>query len=147
MSSIARIFIVLNLLLTALVLGWASNLMSADQNWKDKHAALETSSNEALAAKDAEISTLNTNVASLKEDASRLRDERDANAAARDRNQSDLELEREKNAAAQATNDKFASTIAGIDEGRKATQDKFDQAQADKVAATEARREAEEAAK
>jgi hypothetical protein len=147
MSSIARIFIVLNLLLTALVLGWASNLMSADQNWKEQHAALELSSNEALAGKDAEITTLNTEIASLKESSGRLREEREAAALARDRNKSDLELEREKSAAAQATNDKFSQTIAGIDDARKATQDKYDQSEQDKVAAIDARREAEAAAK
>ncbi len=147
MSSIARIFIVLNLLLTALVLGWASNLMSADQNWMDQHAALVTSSDAALAGKDEEITNLNTEVASLKESSGRFREERDSNAASLGRANSDLEMEREKSAAAQATVSKFSQTISGIDDGRKATQDKFDQAQEDKVAAIDARREAEEAAK
>ncbi|MFT5200332.1 MAG: hypothetical protein ACI87O_003008 [Planctomycetota bacterium] len=147
MSSIARIFIVLNLLLTALVLGWASNLMSADQNWKDQHETLEATSDEALAGKDAEIANLNTEVASLKESGGRLREDRDSNALAKDRFASDLDLEREKSANAQATVSKFSQTISGIDEGRKATQDKYDQSEQDKVAALDARREADEAAK
>ncbi|MDF1839353.1 MAG: hypothetical protein P1V35_15910 [Planctomycetota bacterium] len=147
MSSIARIFIVLNLLLTALVLGWASNLMSADQNWMEKHDTVLAAKDAELAGKDEEITNLNTEVASLKESSGRHREERDANAAALTRTTSDLEVEREKSAAAQATVSKFSQTISGIDEGRKATQDKFDQAQEDKVAAIDARREAEESAK
>lgn len=147
MSSIARIFIVLNLLLTALVLGWASNLLSADQNWKEMHVSLTASTDEALAGKDGEITLLNTEVASLKESTNRLREERDNKGRSADSFSSQLDLEREKSAAAQGTLDKFSQTIAGIDEGRKATQDKYDQAEQDKVAAIDARREAESSSK
>ncbi len=147
MSSIARIFIVLNLLLTALVLGWASNLLEAEQNYKEQLETLQTTSDEALAGKDGEITTLNTEVSTLKEASDSNRDQRDAAVLARDKFSSDLDLERENSAQLSATNDKFSQTIAGIDEGRKATQERADQATQDKTEAIDARREAESSAR
>ncbi len=147
MSSIARIFIVLNLLLTALVLGWSSNLLKVDQDYKQQLADLQESSDAVIAGKDGEITLLNTEVSTQKEASGRNREQRDAAAAARDALQSQLDLEREKCARAEATTAKFSQTITGIDEGRKATQEKADQAMADKTEAVDARREAESASK
>ncbi|MCP5020385.1 MAG: hypothetical protein GY930_01290, partial [bacterium] len=147
MSSIARMFIVLNLLLTALVLGWASNLLEVDQSYKKQLADLQKSSDDVIADKNSEITLLNTEVSTQKEASGRRREQRDAAAAARDQFKSELELAREDSAQLSVTNDKFSQTIAGIDEGRKATQQKADQAMSDKAEAVDARREAESASK
>jgi DNA repair exonuclease SbcCD ATPase subunit len=62
MSPIGRIFIVLNLLLAAAFLGWASNAVATNQQWKAKHDQVETQRVTELADKDSEIAALTAEV-------------------------------------------------------------------------------------
>lgn len=77
MSPIGRIFIVLNLILSAAFLGWASNALATVQDWKEKHTLLKEDTDAALDAKDAEIGELQVELRSTQDTARSRREERD----------------------------------------------------------------------
>ncbi|HPF14797.1 MAG: hypothetical protein H6830_11440 [Planctomycetes bacterium] len=143
MSSIARIFIVLNLLLAALALGWASNHLSSAQNWKTKHDELATAKQQELDALNEDLKARNAEIATLKESSGRFRDERDQIKNINDRNIADLAAEKDTNSQLRASVDGINQNMAALEQARSEAQTKYEQAMAELQAAKDARREAE----
>jgi len=77
MSPIGRIFVVLNLILAAAFLGWASTSLATAQDWRQKHDESQKENEAKLAAKDQDVSALEVKVNTLTEEQSRLRTQRD----------------------------------------------------------------------
>ena len=67
MSAIGRIFIVLNLILAAAFLGWASNALGTVEDWKGKHAQAVSDHSTAMAAKETELSDHRSKISSLED--------------------------------------------------------------------------------
>ena len=78
MSPIGRIFVVLNLLLAAAFLGWASNALATTQDWKAQHDAKEQEMADAAAANEAAVAALEAERDQLTEGQRQFRDQRDA---------------------------------------------------------------------
>lgn len=78
MSSVGRIFLVLNLFLAAAFLGWSANVVSVGQDWKgkyeDKVTEAETAAQEA-ADEQARLAAMNQTLEREKADASEERDD------------------------------------------------------------------------
>jgi hypothetical protein len=77
MSPIGRIFTVLNLILAAAFLGWASNTLATSKEWKDKYEGEQTAHEATRQEKDEEISSLRTAKEQAERNASLMREERD----------------------------------------------------------------------
>ena len=160
MSAIGRIFIVLNLVLAAAFLGWASSANGTTDNWKKKFNDEVAAKAEALAEKDAEISDLRGQISSLEDGQRTFREERDdAKARVTELEGALADAKREnadlgaKIAEINATLGDYNQTIASLVEAKDAAieraheaekerDDAVDQAQAAELA----RRDAEEAA-
>ena len=157
MSAIGRIFLILNLVLAAVFLGFASNQLSQQTNAtaslkaeRDAHEATKKSLGDQLSQKSIEINQLKT-------DTSALRDDRDQQKLLADRNGQDLAQAKEANAQlrGELTGIKeslngYNDTIASLNEQKdrlvKEKEDAVtarDAAAADKAKADQARREAE----
>ena len=159
MSAIGRIFLILNLVLAAVFLGFAANQLSqqtnATQLLTNERAAHEASKKSL----GDQISAQTTQINQLKTDNSSLRDDRDQQKLLADRNGQDLAHEKESNAQlrGELTGIKEAlggynATIASLNEQKdrlvKEKEDAFtarDAATQDKDKADQARREAEAA--
>lgn len=159
MSAIGRIFLILNLVLAAAFLGFASNQLSQQTN-ATQSLANERSAHEATKKSLGEqVSALTTQVNQLKTDTSSLRDERDQQKLLADRNGQDLAQGKEANAQLRGeltgikeTLGGYNNTIASLNEQKdrlvKEKEDAFtarDSATSDKTKADQARRAAEEA--
>jgi len=77
MSAIGRIFIVLNLILAAGVVGWASNALGTVEDYKQQKADLTAEMNTKLAEKDAKIAGLESEKNALTDNGRTYREERD----------------------------------------------------------------------
>jgi chromosome segregation ATPase len=77
MSTIGRIFVVLNLILAAAFVGWASTALGTAQGWRTKHDDAVKSHETMLAEKEQALSSLEVKLNTLTEEQSRLRSERD----------------------------------------------------------------------
>lgn len=77
MSPIGRIFVVLNLILAATFLGWASTSLATSENWQEVHAQSVQEHESMLAEKDQSVSALEVKANTLTEEQSRLRSQRD----------------------------------------------------------------------
>lgn len=146
MSSIAKIFIVVNLLLSALALGWASTHLGSADDWKQQHATLKTEMEAQLAEKENMISDLRNQSSTLEDSRDTVRSEKDTAEAMRDRNASDLEKARGEIATLQASVGAIDGKLGTLAETNDNLQARFEQAANERSAAEEARREAEQAA-
>jgi len=159
MSAIGRIFLILNLVLAAVFLGFASNQLSQQTNAtaslrleREAHEATKKSLGDQLSAQTTQINQLKT-------DTSALRDDRDQQKLLADRNGQDLAQQKEENAQlrGELTGIKeslngYNNTIASLNEQKdrlvKEKEDAFtvrDTATAEQLKADQARRAAEEA--
>lgn len=77
MSPIGRIFLILNLILSAVFLGWASNVLATSQDYKGRAEAAEASLETTQAELEEQISELNTQLAAEEAAKSKFREERD----------------------------------------------------------------------
>lgn len=138
MSAIGRIFIVLNLILAAAFLGWATSLLSSVEDWRQKHDDAVAAHSTAIAEKEAEISGHRNTISSLEDGQRTFREERD-DAKARV-----TELE---GSVADATrqNQELANQIAGINSTLGDYNSTIAQLTQQKDAATERAHEAENA--
>ena len=157
MSAIGRIFLILNLVLAAVFLGFAANQLSQSSNVSESlraekaaHEATKKSTSETITAMTAEVNRLKT-------ETSTLRDDRDTNKLTADRNGQELAHERDVNAQLRGEltgikeslggyNTTIASLTSQKDTLVKEKEDAFaarDKAEADKSKADKARQEAE----
>lgn len=77
MSAIGRIFLVLNLILSAVFLGWASNALSTSEEYKGQLEAKQVELAEAQAAGDAAAADLQAQLNTAKASAATARNSRD----------------------------------------------------------------------
>lgn len=77
MSPIGRIFVVLNLILAAVFLGWASTSLATAENWRQQHDDSKQEHEAMLAEKDQAVSTLQVKSNTLTDEHSRTRTQRD----------------------------------------------------------------------
>lgn len=115
MSPIGRIFIVLNLILAALFLGWASLNLATSHEYKGKYDA-EVKAKEAAAAEfEDQIATLRGELDTKRTEADDARRERDQAVAAENREKQDNVLRNQQIADLTATGEKHAVTIGDFE--------------------------------
>ena len=137
MSPIGRIFLVLNLILSAAFLGWASNSLAQTDDYKLQLADAEKAAGEAAEALDAEIADLNIQLTSKTTEASENREQRDASRTEVDRLTADLAAEKaEKDrlladvTTIQGTLDDFNETIGRISSEKDQANQRREEAEA-----------------
>lgn len=116
MSPIGRIFIVLNLVLAAVFLGWAANALATNQNWKDQHTELTALKETELQAKQDEIATLTTRLGQLEEEARTRREERDSLQTQLEAANSRIAEAQRENETMQASLTKISQTLSDYDD-------------------------------
>lgn len=137
MSPIGKIFAVLNLILAAAFLGWASNALTASGKYKTKY-------DDELAAHQADTQAweereneLNAKVTELEQARSRFRQEKDDAVNDRDRYKSDAETEKQQNAELRGSIEKIQGDLGALVAQNKALEES-------KSTAVQARQEAEQ---
>jgi len=161
MSPIGRIFVVLNLILSAAFLGWAANALSTTQDWKKKYTDEQTARAADVAKKDEELSKLGVELKTVTEQQRQFHSERDQKAAEADTLRRELEELTGRHDALAASLKKIESTLgdynstitqlgqqkdAAVEKAHEAERER-DSAVSEKDSATMAQRDAEEARK
>lgn len=136
MSPIARVFSVLNLILAASFLAWASTTLAHSQDYKRKYEAEQAAHQTTMTEKDAQISELETLRDTARNEAETLRSERDSHEERANRLEGDLSQSRSDLSEAQANTQRLTNSVDAIQENNR-------QLQGDKDRAVEARHEAE----
>lgn len=97
MSAIGRIFLVLNLILSALFLGWASNALSTSEEYKGKLETEQAAHAATMAAGDAAAADLQIQLNTAKASVATARDSRDDFETLSTGLKSDLEAQTARN--------------------------------------------------
>ncbi|MEZ6021201.1 MAG: mitofilin family membrane protein, partial [Planctomycetota bacterium] len=147
MSSIARIFIVLNLLLGALVLGWASQYLGDQQNYKDQLETYTKEKTAEVASLNEELTTFKSRTAEVVESQNRIRSERDTTKALLESTQATLDKTNADESELRASLTALQQNVSAIENSRDEAQRKYEDAMAQLADAKDARRQAEEASK
>ncbi len=123
MSPIGRIFIVLNLVLSAAFIGWAANALGAAENYKEQLEQANKDHATMILAKDTDISKLGIEKTELSESQRTFREQRDQTQALADRLQGQIDEEKRRNdqldgqiAKIQATLNDYNQTIKQLNE-------------------------------
>jgi len=128
MSPIGRIFSVLNLVLAALFLMWASNLLAASQDFKTRLTQEQADRATEKAALDKQISDLRVERDSARGDADLARAERDA-ANTDAQRQRDVAGQRQtENSNLRADYDQLAGAMQGLTDTNRTLQQSQDEA-------------------
>ncbi|HEX6884128.1 MAG TPA: hypothetical protein VF530_12180 [Planctomycetota bacterium] len=161
MSPIGRIFIVLNLILSAAFLGWAANALQKTEKYKEDLAAAKKVHADELAAKEKELADLGIELNGVKDQQRTFREQRDGFEAESGRLKTQLDELKRANDTMQANLTKIQATLgdynnsitqlvqqkdAAIERAHEAERAR-DAAVADKDAAVLAQNDAEEALK
>lgn len=111
MSPIGRIFIVLNLVLSAAFLGWASNALSTTEDYKTQLEDANKEHAAALEAKEAELSKMQVDLNDVTRQQATFREERDQQKADAERLRTQLDEQKRANDTMQANLTKIQSTL------------------------------------
>jgi len=125
MSSIAKILIAVNLILAAAFVGWASNAVSTNNNWKKQYEAEKAAHEKAKADLGTEKSKLAADLNQATDKAGRLQQDLDTanNEVSRLKNENNANGERMANL--EASLQKFSNTLEGIQgDAKKANEDR-----------------------
>lgn len=138
MSSIGKIFIVLNLALAGAFFGWAVHAHNVNADWKGKYekATQEADTFKKLAGEEKEKLAADKKAAEMS--VARLTGERDKANDEKARLEADLADARQKGNTMQSSLTKISETLQGMEDGKA-------KLQADKDKAERAQRDAEEA--
>jgi prefoldin subunit 5 len=159
MSNIGKVFIILNLVLSAGFLGWAANALSHAEDYKAQLAAAKKASEDALAAKQKEVDDLTIEKNAVTDQQRQFREQRDAYETEAGRLKTQLEELKRSNDTMQGSLTKITATLndyndtikqlgdqkdAAIQRANEADRAK-DAAEREKDAAVVAKNDAEEA--
>lgn len=111
MSATGRIFVVLNLILSAAFLGWASNALQTADDFKGDLADEQAAHQATRSASEEEISGLNIQLNTLRDDQRKFIGERDGLKTERDALQGQLDEEKRTNGQMRAQLAEIASTL------------------------------------
>jgi len=114
MSSMAKIFVVVNLLLVVAVFGSAATLLGAQDDYRAAVADLETKARETEEQQSATITQLNGRVASQKQKASEEKSRADDAEARLEIATASLDKAQQANASKDSTNESLAGEIASL---------------------------------
>lgn len=159
MSPIGRIFIVLNLILSAAFLGWAANALATTEDYKTQLAAERDAHATTLANKTKEIEDLNIRINALDEEKRGIRELRDQYEVEKTNLASQLAEANRANDSMQGNLTEIRSTLAQYDETirqlstqraeavdqRVTAENERDDAVEAQIAAEQTQRDAEEA--
>jgi chromosome segregation ATPase len=161
MSPIGRIFIVLNLILSAAFLGWAANALEKTNKYKDELAAAKKAHADEVAGKEKELSDLQVQLSGVTDQQRTFREQRDGFEAESNRLKTQLdELKRSNDTLSgnltkiQATLGDYNNSITQLSQQKDAAVERAHEAErardaavAEKDAAVLAKNDAEEATK
>jgi len=142
MSSIGKIFVVLNLVLAAVFVGWAMNVVSTSGEWMKKHNEVVATSGTDKTALNEELKKVRAELGLSKTDLASARSAQEEAKRAADRlttEKKDLET---NNATLNAAIVKIETTLGGISAARDKADADAKKATAAQTAAEMARREA-----
>ncbi len=143
MSSIGKIFVVLNLVLAAVFVGWAMNVVSTSGEWMKKHNEVVATSGTDKTALNEELKKVRAELGLSKTDLASARSAQEEAKRAADRlttEKKDLET---NNATLNAAIVKIETTLGGISAARDKSDADAKKATAAQTAAETARRTAE----
>ncbi|MAE45595.1 MAG: hypothetical protein CMJ86_01770 [Planctomycetes bacterium] len=145
MSSIGKIFIVVNLALAALALGWATNHLETANNYKQEKADLQVEMDTAIKTKDGEIEDLRNNLNTEKTARSSAKSELAAANADRDRLQAELTREQDRGNQMSAELATMTASLQSYAESNDNLQGRWEQSEANLRNEMNSRRDAEQA--
>lgn len=128
MSSLGKIFIVLNLVLAGAFFGWAYNAYNTNAEFKakyEKEMADHAASKKAL---EADVAKLKAEGQELTNAKNTLQNERDEARRLAERNKADYDSESQKNSQMRADLSKVAATLSDIEAGKNKLQGERDKA-------------------
>ena len=136
MSSVGKIFIILNLLLAAAFLGWASSAVSNSQKWMSEHTALK-------AMTDAEREDLNAQIDTLTAEKGQIEQSRVTQRELANQLQARADNLETQLAEAKAMNAQLRGDVTAIQETLNGYKDTIDQLEANKDRAVDESRQRE----
>jgi len=150
MSPIGRIFLVVNLALSAIFLGWAANALSTSQDWKTQYETAVQEKADLEDAKDAEIASLQQSKDNTDEQNRQLREERNQFENESNDLRAQLKDEKSRNddlasnvTSIQAKLGDFNDTISQLEQAKDRALERASQAEKDRDAAQNESRAAE----
>lgn len=146
MSPIGRIFIVLNLLLSAFFLGWASQVLSKGEDLRGQLSDLQGEYDAFKAEKEEELAKASSELNDAKDAAASLREDRDDEKSRAERAEASLADERANNQSLRADISAIQSEIANFTSTVDNVNDAKDRAVARASTAERERDEAQDAA-
>jgi len=138
MSPIGRIFVVLNLILSAAFLGWAANALDKTEKYKEQLAAEKKAHADEVAAKEKDLSDLQVQLNQVTDQQRTFREQRDGFEAESNRLKTQLDEAKRANDTMQANLTKIQATLGDYN-------DSINQLTQQKDAAIERAHEAERA--
>jgi hypothetical protein len=115
MSPIGRIFSVLNLVLAAVFLAWASNTLATSQQWKQKHQEVQTAKDQLETELNERISTLQTDIDRKQGENARLANNLEQTEQDKNRVQDDLKDAKKENSELNASVDRLSNSIDSLE--------------------------------
>jgi len=145
MSSIGKIFIVLNLVLAAAFLGWASNALKSNADWKGKYEKANTELADAKKLLEADKEKLNIAKIDAEKSVVRLTGEVEKLNGDKERLTNHVSELEQKGSAMQTSLTTISTTLQGIEDAKAKLQSDKDKAEKAQRDAEEAKRVAEAA--
>ncbi len=146
MSTIGKIFTVLNLILAAAFLGWAAHALNVNQEWRQKWEKTVADTAKEKQAVDAELASTKAKLTAADKDLQARMSERDTLKNEKDRLEASVADLTKQTTVQQVSLDKIAATLQGIEESKTQLQgdkEKADKAQRDADAARTAAEQAQ----
>jgi len=143
MSPIGRIFSVLNLVLAALFLGWASNNLASHQSFKQQFDDLTDTHNTVKADLEGQLSTLRAEHNTLQDTNGNLRNEKQTAQDDNSRLGSELKAEGDKNTELRGSVVSIENTLASYAENNRNLTTMLEDKNSELAAAVAGRRDAE----
>ncbi|MEY2746640.1 MAG: hypothetical protein RL112_1682 [Planctomycetota bacterium] len=145
MSSLGKIFIVLNLVLAGAFFGWAYNAYNTNAEFKAKYEQETTAHAASKKALEADVAKLKAEGQELTTQKNTLQSERDEARRLAERNKSDYDSEAQKNSQLRADVSKISATLGEMEAGKSKLQGERDKAIAAQRDAEDKARSATEA--